>query len=77
MICFAVKEECLGELTVYNVRGQKIKTLYRGNIPGNEIVSVVWDSRGNAGKDVASGVYIYRLVTNTKERYLMKMLLVK
>jgi len=77
MICFAVKEECLGELTVYNIRGQKIKTLYQGNIPGKEIISVVWDSRDNAGKDVASGVYIYRLVTNTKERYLMKMLLVK
>ncbi len=77
LICFAVKNDCVGELTIFNVRGQKIKTLYVGNIPGDEIVSVVWNSRDDGGKEVASGVYLYQLITNNKEKHLMKMLLVK
>ena len=77
LICFAVKDACVGELSIYNVRKQKIRTLYLGNIPKDEMVSVIWDSKDESGKEVASGVYIYQLITNNKERYLRKMLLVK
>ncbi|MEA2095255.1 MAG: T9SS type A sorting domain-containing protein [Candidatus Cloacimonadota bacterium] len=77
LISFGLKNDCMGELTIYNIKGQKIKTLFMGNIPGNEIVSVVWNSRDDDGKEVASGVYLYQLITDNKEKHLMKMLLVK
>ncbi len=77
LISFGLKNACVGTLTIYNIKGQKIKTLFMGNIPGNEVVSVVWNGRDDSGKEVTSGVYLYQLVTNTKEKYLMKMILVK
>ncbi len=49
-------------LDVFNVLGQKIRTLVRGNLPpGN--YSATWDSNDQLGRPVASGVYIYRLQT--------------
>jgi flagellar hook assembly protein FlgD len=43
-------------LTVYDMLGQKIKSLLNDtHTAGNH--HVVWDSKDNAGHDVASGVY--------------------
>ncbi len=48
------------ELSVYNVLGQKMRTLVKGHqSPGWH--EVVWDGRDDSGKPVSSGVYIYRL----------------
>lgn len=77
LISFGLKNSCIGELAIYNIKGQKIKTLFFGNIPGDEIVSLVWNSRDDSGKKVSSGVYFYQLTTDKKEKYMMKMLLVK
>jgi len=47
-------------LTIYNIRGEKVKTLVNENrLPGN--YKVIWDGKDDAGKRVASGVYFYRL----------------
>ncbi|OPX35298.1 hypothetical protein B1H10_01595, partial [candidate division KSB1 bacterium 4484_188] len=45
---------------VFNILGQKIKTLGDGRIPAGEH-RVTWEGRDNTGREVASGVYIYRL----------------
>ena len=48
------------ELTIYNIMGQKVKTLVReGQEPG--IHSVEWDGADTNGRAVGSGVYLYRL----------------
>jgi len=48
------------KLEVFNVLGQKVRTLFRGKqySGGHE---VVWDGRGDDGEALASGVYFYRL----------------
>ncbi len=47
-------------LTVFNLMGQKVKTLVNGKITaGRHTVS--WDGTDEAGRSLASGVYIYRL----------------
>jgi photosystem II stability/assembly factor-like uncharacterized protein len=47
-------------LRIYNLNGQLIRTLLNESRPaGRHLVS--WDGRDNAGRDVASGVYLYRL----------------
>ncbi|GAB4372184.1 MAG: hypothetical protein Kow0042_15370 [Calditrichia bacterium] len=48
------------ELTIYNLLGQKVKTLVSGLKPAGQH-RVTWDGRDDAGREVASGVYIYRL----------------
>lgn len=52
------------EIKIFNVRGQKVKTLINENkLPGAYRVS--WDGRNEAGTQVASGVYFYRLRIGT------------
>lgn len=48
------------ELLVFDAQGRLVRTLFRGKAAAgrNEIV---WDGRDEAGRDVASGVYYYRL----------------
>ena len=48
------------ELTIYNMAGQKIQTLLRGDVSGGQM-TVAWDGRDSFRRPVASGTYIYRL----------------
>lgn len=50
------------ELSVYNVRGQKIKALISQEQDAGEH-SVVWNGDDSTGKKVASGLYFYRIHT--------------
>jgi len=47
-------------LVVNNALGQAVRTLVDGNRPQG-IQAVVWDGRDEAGQEVASGMYLYRL----------------
>ena len=48
------------ELTIYNVRGQRIRTLVSGNMTVGTH-QAVWDGSDQHGQHVASGIYLYRL----------------
>ena len=72
---YALPVNCHVKLTIYNILGQKVRTL----IDKDQAVgchSVFWDSKNSGGKEVASGIYLYRLQTNdfvdTKKMILLK-----
>ena len=46
------------------------------HIDADQTITTVWDGNDATGKQVSSGVYYYKLITNTKV-YQKKMLLVK
>lgn len=48
------------ELTIYNQLGQRIKTLAKMRQPAGAY-QIEWDGQDQVGKQVASGVYLYRL----------------
>ncbi len=48
------------ELTIYNQLGQEVRTLVSGR-QSAATHHVQWDGRDNVGKQVVSGVYLYRL----------------
>lgn len=48
------------KLEIYNLRGQKIRTLVNTKQPA-AAYSIPWDGRDDLGIPVASGVYLYRL----------------
>ena len=50
------------ELAVYDLLGQKVRTLVKGVRPAGAQVAF-WDGRDDKGRAVASGAYIYRLRT--------------
>lgn len=63
------------ELSVYNLLGQRVKTLVNKEmLPGEYVVQ--WDGRDNNGRQAASGVYLYRLQAGnqvqTKKMVLLK-----
>ncbi len=74
-ISFSIPQEGKVNLSVYNIKGQLVKTLVnRRIIPGSHIVN--WNGQDNASKRVSSGVYVYKLKTHDKE-ISKKMLLLK
>ena len=75
-ISFALQEESNVEVIIYNVKGEKIKSIFNDHINADQITVTVWDGNDAAGKQVSSGVYLYKLITDTKV-YQKKMLLVK
>lgn len=68
-------EAVQASLKVYNILGEKVKTLFdEAKYPGNH--SVTWDGTNERGEKVSSGVYLYRLTTGkyseTKKMTLLK-----
>ena len=66
---FSVAKEGMVDLSVYNMKGQKIVTLYHGNIGENEInkvKNVYWNGLDGNGNRVSSGIYLYTLKTKDK-----------
>lgn len=74
-ISFSLPTEQEIELTIFNIKGQKVKTLYSGSAEVGEH-TVIWEGKDNNDKSVSSGIYFYKLKTNSKE-LTRKMLMMK
>ena len=62
-------------LEIYNIKGQKVKTLINDVLPpGNH--SVVWNGKNDKNESVSSGIYFYRITagdfTDTKKCVILK-----
>ncbi len=74
-IGYSLPEEGHVKLVVYNIAGQKVRTLVDGHqCAGHK--TVIWNGRNENGDQVASGVYLYKLQAE-KSSATKKMLLVK
>ncbi len=49
-------------LAVYNLLGQRVRILARGRLLAGAS-DITWDGRDDQGRDLATGVYVYRLET--------------
>jgi flagellar hook assembly protein FlgD len=63
-------------LEIYNLKGQKVKTLVNEVLPAGEH-SVVWDGKNTNNKSAASGIYFYDLKVGKKSLATKKCLLLK
>ncbi len=63
------------ELAIYNIKGQKVKTLINEKLDVGTH-QVVWDGKDSFGKAVSSGIYFYKMnsgkFTSTKKMILLK-----
>ena len=75
-IVFSIPEDSKVNLSIYNIKGQKVKTLINGN-QEKGFHNIIWNSKDNNGKSVASGVYFYKFDVNGKTKGVKKMLLLK
>ena len=79
-IPFQLAQDSLVTISIYNTKGQLIRTLYLGNRNAGVYVTkdktIYWDGTDNFGEKVASGVYYYTLRAG-KFRATRKMVIVK
>lgn len=54
------KNNCAARISIYNLRGQLVKTVFSGNLGAGETV-VSWDGKDSSGLDSAAGVYFCRI----------------
>lgn len=74
-IDFTLPEKSRASLTVYNLKGQAVKTLQGGELSKGKH-HAVWDGTDEQGAPVAAGIYYCRLRWNGREQ-MRKMILLK
>ncbi len=72
---FVMNKVAEANLDIYNIRGQKIRTLVSETVAAGRHL-IEWNGKDDSGRDVKSGIYFYRLrsESNTKS---MKMFLTR
>jgi flagellar hook assembly protein FlgD len=75
IIQFEIPQNSAVELSIYNMLGQKIKSLINRKM-NSGYHSVYWDGTDNNGQVVSSGLYMYSLVTEQLSKT-NKMLFIK
>ncbi len=73
---FSIQNNSKVELTIYNIKGQKIKTLAKDEFTKGSH-SIIWNGDDDSGKLVSSGIYFYKLEVNGNMSGMKKMLLLK
>ncbi|HVP35561.1 MAG TPA: T9SS type A sorting domain-containing protein, partial [Terriglobales bacterium] len=63
MIRFALPKDSWVKLEVYNILGQKVKTLVDEKLEAG-VKEVEWDGKDSKGLEVASGIYFYKIKAN-------------
>jgi len=76
MIKYTIPRKGKTELKIYNIKGQKVKTLVN-KVQENGKYEIPWFGKDEFGKNVGSGVYFYRLEVDNKKTLVRKMLLLR
>ncbi|MEA1971756.1 MAG: T9SS type A sorting domain-containing protein, partial [Candidatus Cloacimonadota bacterium] len=74
-IYFSIDQEENVKLEVFNIKGQKINQLVNNQLSAGQH-SIVWNGTDDSGKSVSSGVFFYKLTTESKST-INKMLMLK
>ena len=75
IISFTLTSAAQIELNIFNIKGQKVKTLKKGNLSkGN--YNITWDGKDSNNNNVSTGIYFYQLKADNK-LYARKLLLMK
>ncbi len=79
-IRYSLAEASEVKLTIFNVVGQKVRTLLNNKRQAASDFTVQWNGRDDAGQPVASGMYVYRLeASGASQKFVQnrKMMLLK
>lgn len=66
-IAFEIPQSENVSLKIYNIRGELIRTVTNENLPAGYFEKY-WDGKNDNGKEVSSGIYIYRLTAGKFDR---------
>ncbi len=75
-ISFSIVEESKIEISIFNLKGQKVTTLVKTTFQrGNH--SILWNGKNDLGNSVSSGLYLYKLQVNERLMETRKCVLLK
>jgi len=74
-ISYSLKNSSFVSIDIYNILGQKVKTLVNENVSAGKHLTT-WSGRDNSNNKVSSGIYFYKMTTNNYQKT-SKMLLIK
>jgi hypothetical protein len=63
-INYSIPEPAYVKLSIYDINGILVRTLYEGNQSAGRY-QTVWDGENSSGMKVGSGVYFYRIQANS------------
>jgi hypothetical protein len=63
VISFSLPEAAPVNLSIYNVRGERVRVLYDGDQAAGHH-QYIWDGTNDSGQGVASGAYLVRIVSS-------------
>ena len=75
VIQFELTQTGKTKVEIYNIKGQKVKTLIDKELDAC-VHNIVWSGKDDNEKRVASGVYLYKVSVNDQEK-INKMILIK
>ena len=75
-ISFSMQNNRNVKISIYNIKGQKVKQLVRNQLSSGQH-SVVWNGRDENNQPVSSGIYFYQLKIDGNSREINKMILIK
>ena len=75
-ISFNIPKSGNVDLVIYNIKGQKVKTLTNEKYLKGEH-SLIWNGKNDSNQNVSSGVYFYKLNVDGKTVNVKKCLLMK
>ena len=65
-ISYALPGESVVEISIYNIRGQKVKSFENGKVSaGNH--NIIWNGKDDNSKRLGNGIYLYKLSTGKNE----------
>ncbi len=73
-ISFNLHKTAKVELDIFNLKGQLVKSLYSGVASSK---TLDWNGKGDSGKELAPGIYLYKLLVNGKISDTKKLILMK
>jgi hypothetical protein len=75
-ISFSIPNKSKVDISIYNIKGQKVKTLKKGSFEKGRY-DVVWNGENSNNEKVSSCVYFYKLNVDGNQKDVKKMLLLK
>ena len=73
---FSIQYDSSVEFSIFNIKGQKIKTLVQSDL-SKGAHSFIWSGDDDFGSSISSGVYLYKLKVNGKIEAVSKCILLK
>jgi len=74
---FTLDKASLVSISIYNIKGELVRTLPSVLAPEDETESIYWNGKDNSGKELSSGIYFYNLIVNGKTTETKKLILMK